>query len=56
MFKLKRLDNTTVKISLGLFFSVIIYYINNFFYVMGSTEKIFTYHQFIPCYNFAYYN
>ncbi len=40
MFKVKRLDNTTIKISLGLFFSVIIYYINNFFFVMGSTEKI----------------
>ena len=42
MFKVKRLDNTTIKISLGLFFSVIIYYINNFFFVMGSTEKIST--------------
>ena len=40
MFKVKRLDNTTIKISLGLFFSVLIYYINNFFFVMGSTEKI----------------
>ncbi len=40
MFRVKRLDNTTIKISLGLFFSVIIYYINNFFFVMGSTEKI----------------
>ena len=43
MFRVKRLDNTTVKISLGLFFSVIIYYLNNFFYVMGSTEKISTF-------------
>ena len=40
MFKIKRLHNTTFKISLGLFFSVIIYYINNFFMVMGSTERI----------------
>ena len=40
MFKIKRLDTTTLKISLGLFISVIIYYINNFFLVMGSTEKI----------------
>jgi lipopolysaccharide export system permease protein len=40
MFKIKRLDNTTLKISLGLFISVIIYYINNFFLVMGSTERI----------------
>ena len=40
MFKIKRLHNSTFKISLGLFFSVIIYYINNFFMVMGSTERI----------------
>ena len=40
MFKVKRLDITTFKISLGLFISVIIYYINNFFLVMGNTERI----------------
>jgi lipopolysaccharide export system permease protein len=40
MFRIKRLHNITFKISLGLFFSVIIYYINNFFMVMGSTERI----------------
>tara|TARA_B100000575_G_C23097142_1_gene632820 strand:+ start:506 stop:1513 length:1008 start_codon:yes stop_codon:yes gene_type:complete len=40
MFRVKRLDSTTIKISMGLFFSVIIYYINNFFLVMGSTEKM----------------
>ena len=40
MFKIKRLSTTTIKISVGLFLSVIIYYINNFFLVMGSTEKI----------------
>jgi lipopolysaccharide export system permease protein len=40
MFRVKRLHNSTFKISLGLFFSVIIYYINNFFMVMGSTERI----------------
>ena len=39
MFKVKRLDNTTIKISLGLFFSVIIYYINNFF-CYGKYRKI----------------
>ena len=43
MFRVKRLHNTTFKISLGLFFSVIIYYINNFFMVMGSTERITIY-------------
>ena len=40
MFRIKRLHNTTFKISLGLFFSVIIYYINNFFMVMGNTERL----------------
>ena len=40
MFRVKRLDGTTIKISLGLFLSVIIYYINNFFLVMGNTERI----------------
>jgi lipopolysaccharide export system permease protein len=40
MFRVKRLNNTTFKISLGLFFSVIIYYINNFFMVLGNTERI----------------
>jgi lipopolysaccharide export system permease protein len=40
MFRVKRLHNSTFKISLGLFFSVIIFYINNFFMVMGSTERI----------------
>jgi lipopolysaccharide export system permease protein len=40
MFRIKRLSTSTLKISLGLFLSVIIYYINNFFLVMGSAEKI----------------
>jgi lipopolysaccharide export system permease protein len=40
MFKIRRQDSTTFKISIGLFISVIIYYINNFFYVMGSSERI----------------
>ena len=40
MFRIKRLNTTTIKISFGLFLSVIIYYINNFFLVMGNTEKI----------------
>lgn len=40
MFKIKRVDTVTLKISLGLFVSVIIYYINNFFLVMGNTERI----------------
>ena len=40
MLRIKKYDSTTLKISIGLFFSVIIYYINNFFLVMGSTERM----------------
>ena len=40
MFNTKNLENKTFKISIGLFSSVIIYYINNFFYVLGNTERI----------------
>ncbi len=40
MFNTKNFRNTTVKLAIGLFLSVIIYYVNNFFYVMGNTEKI----------------
>ena len=40
MIRIKHLSNTTLQITLGLFFSVIIYYLNNFFYVLGSTEKL----------------
>jgi len=40
MLRIKHLSNITLQITLGLFFSVIIYYLNNFSYVLGSTEKI----------------
>ena len=40
MFNTKSFSNNTLKIIVGLFFSVIVYYINNFFYVLGKTEKI----------------
>ena len=40
MLRIKHLSNTTFQIAIGLFFSVIIYYFNNFFYVLGSTEKL----------------
>ena len=40
MFRIKQIKSSTFKISIGLFFSVIIYYLNNFTYVLGSTEKI----------------
>lgn len=40
MFNTRDFKNTTFKLAVGLFLSVIIYYMNNFFYVMGNTEKI----------------
>ena len=40
MLKTKWIENTTFKISLGLFFSVVIYYINNFANILGKVEKI----------------
>ncbi len=40
MFNFKSFKGNTFKIVIGLFFSVIIYYISNFFNVMGTTEKI----------------
>ena len=40
MFNFKKIKSTTLKISVGLMSSVLIYYINNFFYVLGSTEVI----------------
>ena len=40
MLTTKEIKSTTIKILIGLFFSVIIYYFNNFSYVLGSTEKI----------------
>ncbi len=40
MFNIKNINSSTFKVSLGLFFSVIIYYFSNFFHVLGSTERI----------------
>ena len=40
MFNTKKFKSSTLKISIGLFCCVVIYYINNFFYVLGDTEKI----------------
>ena len=40
MLNTKKSSSKVLKIVIGLFFSVIIYYINNFFNVMGSTEKL----------------
>ena len=40
MMNTKNFKSKNLKITIGLFFSVIIYYINNFFYALGNTEKI----------------
>ena len=40
MLNIKKIQSSTFKISLGLFLSVIIYYLNNFSYVLGGTERI----------------
>ena len=40
MLNSKKYRSNTLKISMGLFLCVIIYYINNLFNVMGSTEKL----------------
>ena len=40
MLNTKKSSSKIFKIIIGLFFSVMIYYINNFFNVMGSTEKL----------------
>ena len=40
MLNIKQIKGSTFKILIGLFFSVIIYYLNNFSFVMGTTERI----------------
>ena len=40
MFNSKNYKSTGIKVTIGLFSSVLIYYINNFFYVLGNTERI----------------
>lgn len=40
MFNSKTLKSNTLKLVFGLFVSVLIYYTNNFFYVLGNTEKL----------------
>ena len=40
MMNTKTFKNKSIKIIIGLFLSVIIYYVNNFFYILGTTEKI----------------
>ena len=40
MFNTKHYKSISFKISLGLFFSVIVYYLFNFFYILGNIEKL----------------
>ena len=40
MISAKNFKSKNLKIMIGLFLSVMIYYINNFFYILGSSEKI----------------
>ena len=40
MLNTKTFKSSTMKITFGLFLSVVIYYFNNFFNVLGNTEKI----------------
>ena len=40
MLNIKKIKSSTMKIFIGLFFSVIIYYLNNFSYVLGGTERL----------------
>ena len=40
MMNTKAFKSKSLKVIIGLFLSVIIYYINNFFYILGTSEKI----------------
>jgi lipopolysaccharide export system permease protein len=40
MYSTRAFKSNTLKLVFGLFFSVLIYYINNFFNVLGNTEKL----------------
>ena len=40
MFNTRSFKSTSLKVTIGLFFCVIIYYINNLFQALGSTDKI----------------
>ena len=57
MLYIRNNANSTIMVLLGLFLSVLIYYINNFFYVFGNTEKISaTLSVWIPIFIFAMFN
>ena len=49
MMNTKTFKSKSLKIIIGLFLSVIIYYVNNFFHVLGTSEKISVFSSvFIP--------
>ena len=57
MMNTKSFKSKNLKIIIGLFFSVIIYYINNFFYILGTSEKISIISSiFVPLLFFALIN
>jgi lipopolysaccharide export system permease protein len=57
MLYIRNNTNATIMISIGLLLSVMIYYINNFFYVLGNTEKIsVTLSIWIPIFIFGIFN
>lgn len=57
MMNTKTFKSKNLKITLGLFLSVIIYYINNFFYILGTSEKVGVASSiFIPLLFFALIN
>ena len=57
MMNTKNFKSKNLKITIGLFLSVIIYYINNFFYVLGTSEKINIISSvFIPLLFFTFIN
>ena len=47
MMNTKTFKSKSFKIIIGLFLSVIIYYLNNFFYILGTSEKISVIHSII---------
>ena len=57
MMNTKSFKSYYLKITIGLFLSVVIYYINNFFFIMGASEKVNVLSSiFIPLIFFAIIN
>ena len=57
MFGIKYMKSYILKVSIGFLISVIIYYINNFFNVLGTTEKIsYTTSVWLPIMSLCFIN